>query len=448
MLEQQKWMYFPADMDVEWQQSFDEGKDIAALRGACLEVSKLPRSLQAEAEADELLRQIAAAPLAGGYPYIEPSDLEGIKVSRPRTVFLPVGMLDKSRPADRIEGAWLGRVAGCLLGKPVEGFLKNRLDALLKATDNYPLSRYMEAGAFTPALMEQLKLSPGACWADTTGGFAPVDDDTNYTVLALKIVETFGRAFRPADVLEAWLFCLPMFTTFTAERAVYRNAAMGMLPPATALFHNPYREWIGAQIRGDFYGYINPGNPEAAAEMAWRDASVSHIKNGIYGEMFAAAMIAAAAVVSDAPDRVIEAGLAQIPERSRLAEAVQNVLKQHAAGESFEAVSAAIHSRYDESQSHGWCHTIPNAMIVTAALLYGGLDFGKTVCLAVSCAFDTDCNGATAGSVLGMMLGAGAIPAYWRAPFEKRVRTSIPDYAVISAEEFVAKTLAFAAPAP
>lgn len=444
MLEKQKWMYFPEDMDVEWQHSLDEGKDIAALRAECLVAAKQPRSAQAEAQAEALLRRIAAAPQAEGYAYIEPSDLENIRASRPPAKPLPSVALDKSTLEDRIKGAWLGRVAGCLLGKPVEGFLKQRLDALLKATDNYPLSRYMESRAFTPALMEELKLSPAACWADTTGGFAPVDDDTNYTVLALKIVETFGRDFRPADVLEAWLFCLPMFATFTAERAVYRNAAAGMLPPATAQYHNPYREWIGAQIRGDFYGYIHPGKPEAAAGMAWRDASVSHVKNGIYGEMFVAAMISAAAVCGD-PAQVIEAGLAQIPERSRLAEAVRSVIALHTAGEPFESVGADIHSRYDESQSHGWCHTIPNAMIVAAALLYGGLDFGKTICLAVSCAFDTDCNGATAGSVLGMMLGTGGIPGYWRAPFINGVRTSIPDYSVVTVEQFVAKTLAFAA---
>ena len=101
-----------------------------------------------------------------------------------------------------------------------------------------------------------------------------------------------------------------------------------------------------------------------------------------------------------------------------------------------------IHKTFNEHSANDWCYTNSNAMIVTMALLGGEGDFGRSICLAVQSAFDTDCNGATVGSILGIMLGAGGIDPYWYAPFEKRLYTSIEGYNTVEVDALAKETLA------
>jgi ADP-ribosylglycohydrolase len=164
------------------------------------------------------------------------------------------------------------------------------------------------------------------------------------------------------------------------------------------------------------------------------------VKNGIYGEMFVSAMLACAAVTDDI-EAIIYGGLGQIPEKSRLYESVEKIISGYRRGDSLEDCRKYIHSQYDEHTDHGWCHVISNAMVVTAALLYGEGDFGKSICIAVETAFDTDCNGATVGSVLGMRGGIGCIDEFWRKPVNGKIQTSIFGVETVDIAQAVEKTL-------
>jgi ADP-ribosylglycohydrolase len=268
----------------------------------------------------------------------------------------------------------------------------------------------------------------------------PVDDDTNYVVLAQKLIEKYGKEFTDYDMSRTWLQLQAKDAYCTAERVAFCNFVKGFEPPQSAIYKNPYREWIGEQIRGDYVGYISPGNPEFAAEMAFRDASISHIKNGIYGEMFVAAMVAAAAVTNDIKE-IILCGLSQIPKTSRLYEAINNVICQYDNGTSQKDCFADIHNKFDEFTSHGWCHTISNAMIVAASLLYGNGDFGKSICMAVETGFDTDCNGATVGSILGMANGISSIDDVWKKPINNKLHTSIFGVGTVNITDVVELTM-------
>ena len=403
------WEVYGGQLAVEYRQCVEEGLPVEELKPLFDAIAAMPVGEERENMAAELNKHIRGLKVREDYPYCEPNGYEEILALRPadRPV-LPAP--EKEGLARRVENAWLGRVCGCLLGKPVEGWKSWDIEKLCRETGNYPLSRYMEG-------------PESGCFVNRLKGYMPHDDDTNYTVMACeKLLEAYGRDFTSENVARVWLNTQPMSAYCTAERVAFRNFVEGYFPPESAVYKNPYREWIGAQIRGDYFGYINPGDPEAAAEMAWRDARISHVKNGIYGEMWAAAMIAAAAVCPDI-ETCIRAGLGEIPATSRLHEAVSQVINWHRKGITQKEAFARIHEGYNESDGHDWCHTISNAMIVTASLLYGGGEFGRSICMAVETGFDTDCNGATVGSVLGMM-GAKIGPE-WSGPVNGTVETTL-----------------------
>lgn len=430
---------YSSDLLMEYNQCIEEGLDIEKYKSLFESVATLDNGEIKDRLSDIIFDIIINADIKKDYKYDEPSELSEIKVLRKPYEFRQ-SMPDKELLLKKIKGAWLGRAVGCLLGKPIEGIRSDELIPFLKETDNYPMHRYILSTDVTEETHKKYKFwFKDKPFADTVDGM-PVDDDTNYVVLAQKIIEEFGRDFESNDVATAWLKYQSVHSYFTAERIAYVNFINCLNPPASAVYKNVCREWIGAQIRGDYFGYINPGNPEAAAEMAYKDARISHVKNGIYGEMFVSAMIACAAV-TDSIDDIILGGLAQIPATSRLYEAVMKIYNGYKKGVTVEECFNIIHSDYDEHTDHGWCHTISNAMIVTAALLYGDGDFGKSICCAVGMAFDTDCNGATVGSILGMRGTVDCIDEYWSKPINCKIHTSIFGVGTVDITKAAEKTL-------
>lgn len=404
------WLTIKTLLQAEVTQRREEGCDVT---GFDAEVANL---LPGDMESAEAL-YAALDNLAPeyGFPYQEPLGLDGIRAARPAGVRRMDLEPDDEVLLDRIYGAWLGRCVGCCLGKPVESWSRDRIEEYLRAADAYPLDDYIPALDPFP---EGLALH--ASYPETARGhieYMARDDDTDYTILGLTYLERFGPGFSSEDVANAWLGSLPYHVVFTAEREAYRNLVNGLRPPRSATCRNPYREWIGAQIRADAFGYVAPGWPERAAEFAYRDASVSHVKNGAYGEMWVAAMLSVA-LVSDDLDEVLRAGLAEIPERSRLAEAVRETIAARGKHATWEAAWDDLMGRYGH---YHWVHTITNAIIVLLGLLYGEMDLGRTVAIAVMGGWDTDCNGATAGSIAGAMLGARRLPARWVEPLNDRL---------------------------
>lgn len=427
----------------EFDQSKEEGRDAAAVDAL---MPEWERAGDDEARLRDLWRRILEIPIRDDFPFHEPTGLDAIRAARPvakqRRFTIPA---DRGWLEDRMYGAWLGRCAGCALGKPVEAFMdthngvrsRDRIKRYLTAIspDEWPLCDYIPARS--PATNKVGNLS----WSRSTReqlAFMELDDDICYTAVGLTVLERYGKRFTSEHVAHTWLSMLPYRYTCGCETMAYRNLVnryefhrgvpSGIDWHWVATNDNPYREWIGAQIRADPWGYAAPGNPELAAEFAWRDAIVDHVKNGVYGEMYVAAMIAAAFALDDTR-AVVEAGLAEIPATSRLHHDIRRTIElceRHGCDDAaFENVFDGIE---DMLGSYSSAHTINNAALVTAALLLGKRDYHKVVTLAVMGGWDTDCNGATAGSICGAMIGATNIPRKWSAPLNDTLRLELANF--------------------
>lgn len=409
------WMKLPFLLNSELKQLEEEGCNI-------LTYKERVASCNVQTPVAEMLSlydELSTLRPRPDFPFEEPSDFESIKKACPKPKLALVQNHADEEMKDRFLGAWLGRCAGCTLGKPVEGMSYDQIEAYLKAANAYPLTDYVP---LIDPFPEGIQLLP--CSADTTKGhigYMSRDDDTDYTLIGLYVMEQFGPAFTAADVAETWLNLLPYQMVFTAERIAYRNFVNELPIPQTAVFRNPFREWIGAQIRSDGFAYAAAGMPAVAAEFAFRDASMSHTKNGIYGEMFFAA-VEAAAFATDDIHELIEIGLAQVPQKSRFTKMVNQILEWSRLYSDWQSTWNCITEEFGD---YFWVHTLNNAAIVLTSLLYGEGDFEKSIAISVMCGWDTDCNGATVGSIIGAMKGAKALPIKWIEPFQDTMHSAI-----------------------
>ncbi|WP_128429135.1 ADP-ribosylglycohydrolase family protein [Streptomyces cyaneus] len=396
--------------------------------------STKPASRYLRTLAEDLLDELADLP--SRLKDDEPTDLEKIKFLCPNWPSDSGTSTATPAPA-AYEAAWLGRAIGCLLGKPVEKLPLEAIRRLAKATGNWPLTTYFTARGVPQDLLAAHpwnRRSALTSLAENIDGM-PEDDDLNYPLLNLLLLRRHGRAFTTTDVARLWLDELPPGRTFTAERIAHRNLLLGIEPPHTARHRNPFREWIGALIRADVHGWTNPGNPAAAAEQAHRDATLTHTANGVYAAMFTAAVIAQAATATAttsataAPDihTCLRTGLTVIPPNSRLARAVRHAIQLADTHEDFDTVVDELHATH--AHAHHWVHAIPNTALITAALTHANGDFTGSICRAVSGGWDTDSNGATAGSIAALLTGTpAALPDRWTAPLKNRLATSVADF--------------------
>lgn len=279
---------------------------------------------------------------------------------------------------DRIYACWVGKSIGGTLGTPYEG-TRDMLD------------------------IQGFASAPGK----------PLpNDDLDLQLIWLRAVDQLGPEGVNSKTLgEYWLsFVMPHWNEYGVGKA---NMREGFLPPLSGAVNN--EEWLhsnGAWIRTEIWACLYPGLPEKAIRYAFEDASVDHgYGEGTYAAIFVAAMESAAFVISDAR-QLLDIGLSKIPENCRVAQSVLLAVDAYDSGASWQEARKRL---VEDSEDLGWFQAPANIGYVVIGLLYGEGDFKRSLILAVNCGDDTDCTGATLGSLLGIMNGMAGIPADWQA---------------------------------
>ena len=351
-----------------------------------------------------IMKVLKEAPKIPDHPYHSyehPASWEEVKASIPASAgYKPLSGW-KDEYAERIYQGWMGQMAGGSFGTAIEGYTGERIQQVYGEVRGY--------------------LIP----PETT------NDDVVYELLLLDVYEKMGKGLT-SDVLgDEWVKKLPYGVS--AEGTALRNLNLGIYPPESGTFLNPYCDWIGAQMRGMVCGMLAPGDPMEAARLAHIDAVISHARNGVYGEIYAA-VITSLAFVMDDPRKIVMEGARYIPPKSEYAAKLQfcfDVLK------STDDAAHAWKLLDKHFERYNWIHAYPNLAADLLALWYGRGDFTETMSLLAKAGLDVDCNGGLVGNVLGVIRD---VPSEWAEPLGDLLETYIKGKEKLSIRELAERT--------
>jgi len=299
----------------------------------------------------------------------------------------PYGVDTKSKDFhDALFRGWQAQIIGGAFGTALEGYTKENLLKTFGKPDHY----VREPNTY--------------------------NDDITYEIAFLNALSRKGKDVTSEDIALEWVALVPF--GWSAEEIALKNIQAGILPPESGFFNNPYREWIGAQMRGAVCGMVAPGDPKEAARLAYLDGVVSHHNNGVLGEIFNAMLVALSFITENAKD-ILESAIKLIPCDSEyyaiLDKAMKSCKRNPGWQEAWEEIGP-------EFVKYNWVHAYPNAAIEVLAIWYGDGDFDKTIEIIGSLGYDVDCNAAQVMTMIGII--NKNIPDKWTKP----VGTDIDTY--------------------
>ena len=225
---------------------------------------------EAEAGLRSILERVKGLVVDPDLAAREPDDLAGIRAARPDGPRRMWASLNRTLYRQKLEGAFLARSAGCMLGAIVEGWSDQSDGGLVQVHGRTVSTRRLLVAGREHSVMARYRVSANQEYTRGSLDGAPVDDDIVYTILGLLVAEECGPEFTTTNVGRVWVERLPY--ACTAEAVVLAHLQAGMRAEDVAEADNPFCQWIGAAIRSDPWAYMAPALPEKAAGMAYRDA--------------------------------------------------------------------------------------------------------------------------------------------------------------------------------
>ena len=313
--------------------------------------------------------------------------------------------VDIKNKFDNFLAGWLGQIIGGAYGTCIEGYR----GSAIKKKYNGEVTKYVR--------------KPNT-----------YNDDITYELCLILAYKLKGKNTTAKDIAREWLARIP--SGWSAEEWALNNLNVGIMPPESGRFHNPFNEWIGAQMRGAVCGQIYPGDLYNAAKAAWEDASISHDRNGILGEVFNALMCSLAFVEKDTRT-IVEKCIDLIPSDSEYGKVIREALD---ACKKYDNYFDAWMSLEEKYQRYNWIHAYPNAIVEVIAMYFGENDFTKTLSICGGCGQDVDCNAAQISTILATMIGTKGIPEYWTSPFGDKLDTYVRGIKQMSIKELAKDT--------
>jgi len=251
------------------------------------------------------------------------------------------------------------------------------------------------------------------------------NDDLYMDLSFLAVLDSLGLD-APTEAM-ARKFATAGFNLWHANQAGRWNILHGVMPPASGYWkNNPHADDIDFQIEADFIGLLCPGMPATALDYCNKVGHIMNYGDGVYGGLFVAAMYSHAFVDSNIV-QVVEKALQSLPPSSAYARCISDVIGWwRAYPDDWHRTWFELEKKWGEEIGCPGCVMRPgnidakmNGAYVTIGLLYGNMDFGRTMEIATRCGQDSDCNPSNAAGILGTLLGFKKIPSQWTPGLDK-----------------------------